>query len=63
MKPDTTHVLVSFFKDEGQPVAILPVKRVRNCEISDLKEGVECEIEWTKKKIYPAKVLATGLWV
>lgn len=47
-----SHVLVSFLKDEHQPIAILPVTCVRDCEISDLK-GIECGIEWTKRSTLP----------
>lgn len=58
---EARHVLVSFLEEEGNPTAILPAKRVI-CDNDDLKEGVTCSVEWTDKKFYPAKVLATGMY-
>ena len=57
---EVSHVLVSFVEEDAQPTAIIPVKRVRDCEVRDLQEGVMCQIEWSDKKRYPTRVLALG---
>ena len=57
---EASHVLVSFFEEEDQPTCIIPVKRVQNCEVRDLKAGVVCKVEWSDKNIYSARVLDVG---
>ena len=47
---EVSHVLVSFVEEDTQPTAIIPVKRVKDCEVRDLHQGVMCQIEWSDKK-------------
>ena len=55
-----SHVLVMFLEEEGQPTAIVPVKRVVDHTAEDLREGVDCSVKWSDHKIYSTRVVAVG---
>ena len=60
---EAAHILVSFIEEDGEPTAIVPLKRINDCPLEELQEGVVCEVEWSNKKTYPARVLATGMYL
>ena len=55
-----SHALVTFFGEDDQPTCIVPVKRLKECVVRDLKKGDVCSVEWTNKQVYPAKVISVG---
>ena len=54
---------VTFFEEVDQPTSIIPAKRIIRANIAYLREGVTCEVQWTDKRVYPARVLAVGEFV
>ena len=54
-------MLVSFTEEEDQSISVVPIERVRDCLVKDLKEGVVCKVEWSDRNIDSAEVLATGV--
>ena len=55
-----THALVKFLDEEGQPMCVLPTKRIKNSPVHTLKEECTCEVQWSDGTIYKAKVLKIG---
>ena len=53
-------MLVVFSEEQDQPTCIVPVKRIKGCGVKDLTVEMECQVEWSDKKTYPARVLAVG---
>ena len=56
-------MLVIFTEEEDQPMSIVPIKRVRECDVRNLKEGVMCKVEWSDRNVYSAEVLAAGMLI
>ena len=55
-------MLVIFTEEDDQPMSIVPIKRVRECDVTSLKEGVTCKVEWSDRNFYSAKVVAAGIY-
>ena len=58
---EVSHVLVSFTEEEGQPTAIVPMRRIKDHGTGELREDLVCQVEWSNKKSYPARIVALGM--
>ena len=52
------HALVAFVEEEHQPTSVVPLKRVQDGQ--DLKKGDTCNVQWTDKQVYLARIVAIG---
>lgn len=55
-----THALVKFCDEEGEPLCVVPTKRIRNPPVHTLQENCPCEIVWSDGTIYKAKMVKMG---
>lgn len=55
-----THALVKFCEEDGEPLSVVPTKRIRTPPVHTLQENCLCEITWSDSTIYKAKVLKMG---
>ena len=54
---------MEFTEENGEPTAVVPLKRVKVCDGGDceaLKENMMCQVEWSNKRTYPARAVAIG---
>lgn len=57
---EMSHALVAFTEEDNEPISIVPVKRFRDCDTKDLKEGLMCRVMWSDKQDYPVRIIAVG---